>query len=140
MWVTRPLNHCTGGASTERGAPSGGRATRIRRDGRRAPPANLGGGARVDRRGYLRCVTSVTSLPARLATFAFLSARFSLSVFVAAVLLDDFFGDLSDTVTPFGRGPGRPRARNTSAGACETPSRRAWRSVAHGLRGRGRRR
>ena len=46
---------------------------------------------------YLRCVASVTSFPTRPATFAFLSARFSLSVFEAAVLLDDFLGDLSDT-------------------------------------------
>jgi hypothetical protein len=59
----------------------------------------------------------VTSLPARPATFAFLSARFSFSVFDAAVLLDDFFGDLSDTVTPFDREPGRPRGRNPSAGS-----------------------
>ncbi len=49
---------------------------------------------------YLRCVASLTSLPARCSTFAFLSARFSLRVRDAAVLLDDFFGDLSDTMLP----------------------------------------
>ena len=60
--------------------------------------------------GYLRCVASLTSLPARCSTFAFLSARFSLRVRDAAVLLDDFFGDLSDTMTPSVREPDRARA------------------------------
>ena len=89
----------------------------------RAPRSPLGdtrerAGATTDD-GYLRCVTSLTSLPARCSTFAFLSARFSLRVRDAAVLLDDFFGDLSDTMTPSVREPDRAPCGNPSPGSRE---------------------